>query len=281
MLDASAPPYEHSEAVTMSDMLNDSTSAAALQQKCCNKCGEARPCTAFSKSKNTRDGLQTHCKQCNAQYYRENADKVRESHARYRSENPDKEREYQARHYRENADKVRESHARYYRENPDKVREGHARYYRENADKMRAAVLRYRSENPDKARAKGQRRRARKNNLPSQWTDTDIQRMLVYWGNCCAVCNQHVEPNNAFYYLAQDHWIAIADPRPDNPGTVPWNMLPLCHSKIGNTAGCNNSKHDADPIAWLHSCYPDDPRLVAKILARIAKYFKTVTDGAL
>jgi len=53
-------------------------------------------------------------------------------------------------------------------------------------------------------------------------------------------------------------------------------MLPLCHSKIGNALGCNNSKSNDDPIAWLHSLYPNDPKLVAKILARIAKYFKTV-----
>ena len=266
MLNTSTPPYEHSEAVTMSDMLNDSTSSAALQQKCCNKCGETRPCAAFSKDKTSRDGLQTHCKQCDARYRNENADKLREGKARYRSEN---------------ADKVREGDARYLSENADKVREYQARYRSENADKERERQARYRQANPDKVRAKGQRRRATKRALPSQWTDTDIQRMLVYWGNCCAVCSQHVEPNNAFYYLAQDHWIAIADPRPDNPGTVPWNMLPLCHSKIGNAAGCNSSKNDTDPIAWLHSCYPDDPRLVAKILARIAKYFKTVTDGAL
>jgi len=59
------------------------------------------------------------------------------------------------------------------------------------------------------------------------------------------------------------------------------------------SVGGSTAKSDADPIEWLHyrilNCqeildgclYPDEPKQVAKILARIAKYFKTVTDGVL
>ena len=250
---------------TMSDILNDSTSPDGALLKCCTKCGETKPCAAFSKDKNRRDGLQPQCKQCAARYKSDNADKLHEYRARYRSERPDK---------------VRESGARYYRKNVDKARERHARYYRKNVDKLHEYGAQWRQANPDKDRAKAHRRRATKRALPAQWSDTDAQRMLAYWKNCCAICEQKVEPNNAFYILAADHWIALTDPRPDNPGTVPCNILSLCHSKIGNTAGCNNSKHNADPIAWLNRLYPDDPKLVAKILARIAKYFKFIeTDG--
>ena len=262
---------------------------ADIPLKRCPGCGETKPHSEFSKDKARRDGLQAHCKQCRAKYRSDNADKiregvaryrsenpakVREGQARYRSENPAKERERHARYRSENPAKARESHARYYRKNVDKARERHARYYRKNVDKLHEYGAQWRQENPDKDRAKAHRRRATMRALPAQWTDTDAQRMLAYWGNRCAICSQHVEPNNAFYYLAQDHWIALDDPRIDNPGTVPCNILPLCHSKIGNALGCNNSKSNADPIAWLHSRYPDDPRLVAKILARIAKYFK-------
>jgi len=215
---------------------------ADIPLKRCNKCGETKPCAEFYKYKNTRDGLQAHCKQCNARYYRENLGKARESSARWRQANLDKVREYQARYRSANADKLSEYNAR------------------------------WRQANPAKTRAKEHRRRATERALPSQWTSADAQRMLAYWDNCCAICSQHVEPNNAFYYLAQDHWIPITSP--ECPGTVPWNMLPLCHSKIGNTAGCNSAKSNADPIEWLHRLYPDDPKLVAKILARIAKYFK-------
>ena len=260
----SAPPYEHSEAVTMSDIDNVNANSPDALLRRCTKCGETKPCAGFSKNKTERDGLQRHCKSCAAKYRLENAGEISEYGAQYRIKN---------------ASKVREKNARWRSENPDKAREGKARWQRENPDKVRAADARWQQANLDKVRAKEHRRRATKRALPVQWSDTDIQRMLVYWGNRCAICNQHVEPNNAFYFLAADHWIALTSP--ECPGTVPCNILPLCHSKICSALGCNNSKSNADPIAWLNSRYPDDPKLVAKILARIAKYFKTVTDGAL
>ena len=248
-----APPYEHSGGNTVDVTNNSNANSPDALIKRCPGCGETKPHSEFSKNKAQRDGLQTHCKQCVAVY-----------HARYRSKNIDALRERDVRCYRENADKIHERKARYHSENADKIHESNARYHREN---------------PDKARATAHRRRATKRALPSQWSDTDIQRMFAYWKNRCAICNQHVEPNNAFYFLAADHWIALTSP--ECPGTVHWNMLPLCHSKIGSALGCNNSKHDADPIEWLNRRYPDDPKLVTKILARIAKYFKfIVTDGA-
>jgi len=256
----------------MSDILNDITTPNDAPLKRCTGCGETKSHSEFSKDKAQRDGLQLHCKQCNAKYRSENSDKISERRARWYRENAAKIREYQARYSRENAAKERERHARYYRENADEVRESQARYQRENPAKVRECQARWHQANPAKTRAENHRRRATKRALPSQWSDVDVQRMLAYWGNRCAICEQRVEPNNAFYYLAQDHWIPITSP--ECPGTVPCNMLPLCHSKIGNALGCNSAKHDADPIAWLHRLYPDDPKLVAKILARIAKYFK-------
>jgi len=251
------------------DVRNDHTAtfSDALVKRC-TKCGATKPHSEFSKDRTRRDGLRPHCKQCAAKY-----------HARYRSANADKLSESKARYRSDNADKINAGAARYRSENADKINADTARYRSENPAKERANQARWRQANPDKVRAAGHRRRATMRALPSQWTDTDIQRMLAYWDNRCAVCGQHVEPNNAFYYLAQDHWIPLTSP--ECPGTVAWNMLPLCHSKIGNTAGCNSAKSNADPIEWLNRLYPNDPKLVAKILARIAKYFKAVTDGAL
>ena len=271
----------------MSDIPYDSAAPDGALIKRCPGCGETKPHSAFCKSK--RDGLQAHCKQCEAKYRSANADKISESQARYRSANADKISERKARYRSENPAKERERSARYRNANPDKVRESQARWYRANAvkerervarwrqanpDKRRESVARWRQANLDKVRAAWHRRRATKRALPAQWSDADAQRMLAYWKNCCAICSQHVEPNNAFYYLAQDHWIPLTSP--ECPGTVPCNMLPLCHSKIGNALGCNSAKYNADPIEWLHSLYPDEPKLVAKILARIAKYFKFI-----
>lgn len=48
----------------------------------------------------------------------------------------------------------------------------------------------------------------------------------------------------------------MSDTRADNPGTVPWNMLPLCHgmkdAPIGEPS-CNLSKGNKDPVKWLIS----------------------------
>src|SRR4030095_13167308 len=53
---------------------------------------------------------------------------------------------------------------------------------------------------------------------------------------------------------AIDHWIPLADPA--SPGTVPWNMLPLCHWKkntknSSHAPYCNASKGAKDPVVWL------------------------------
>ena len=45
--------------------------------------------------------------------------------------------------------------------------------------------------------------------------------------------------------MAMDHWIPIVSP--DCPGTVPWNIVPLC----GGAGGCNNSKSDRNAAEWL------------------------------
>jgi len=259
-----APPYEHSGGNTVDVTNNSNANSPDALLKRCPKCGERKPCAEFYKHKNRPGGLAAQCKQCAAKYDRDNASKIHERQTRY---------------YRDNIDELRERQARYRSENPDKLRERSARYRSENPGQVRESKARWQQANPDKVRAAKHRRRATKRALPSQWTDADAQRMLAYWKNCCAVCGQKVEPNHAFYFLAADHWIALTSP--ECPGTVPWNMIPLCHSKIGNAVGCNNLKSNADPIAWLHDRYPGEPKQVAKILARIAKYFEFIeTDGA-
>jgi hypothetical protein len=66
--------------------------------------------------------------------------------------------------------------------------------------------------------------------------------------------------------------IPLTDPRPDNPGTVPTNIVPLCHG----VDGCNLSKSNGDPIEWLTSRYV--PRKAKQILARIQAYFDSLKE---
>jgi len=96
------------------------------------------------------DSLMDEKKAKRAEYYRKNADKLRENRAEYRQKNADKVREKKAEYYRKNADK----RAEYYRKNADKVCKKMAEYYRKNADKVRKKVAEYNRKNADKVRGK-------------------------------------------------------------------------------------------------------------------------------
>ena len=143
-----------------------------------------------------------------------------------------------------------------------------ARYYQENKDEIAARLLRYRQENKDKIAAKDARRRARKNGLPNDWTAKDEQYAFDYFEGLCAVCGK---PLNGFWHTgAMDHWIPITADVEDNPGTVPWNMVPLCHG----IDGCNNSKNAKMPEEWLIEQY--GKRKAGQIIKRIEAFFDTV-----
>ena len=70
--------------------------------------------------------------------------------------------------------------------------------------------------------------------------------------------------------IAADHWIPLSYKGTDNPGTVPWNILPLCHG-IG---GCNNHKCNRDPIEWLVEKLGEEAAM--QKLAEIQAYFDLV-----
>jgi hypothetical protein len=122
----------------------------------------------------------------------------------------------------------------------------------ENQNANRRGLFRLLSEalrgpKPDPAAPKPKMPRAyivRKRRLPDTFTDQDWQRALEYWGHQCAVCGR---PRGLWHTLAADHWIPLSDP--DCPGTIPTNIVPLCHGE----GGCNNSKRSRSPQDWLEA----------------------------
>jgi uncharacterized Zn ribbon protein len=105
----------------------------------------------------------------------------------------------------------------------------------------------------------------RKQNLPRTFSAQDWNRALDYWGDKCAICER---PRGLWHTLAQDHWIPLT--HPDCPGTVPTNILPLCHGEDG----CNNSKGKKDPEAWLVAKL--GRRRANRKLREIADYFNWI-----
>jgi len=120
-----------------------------------------------------------------------------------------------------------------------------------------------------RSKCSNNRRRARKESLPSNFIEDDWHYALEYFHGCCAVCNRPLVDLFSTHTAAQDHWIPITDPRPDNPGTVPHNILPLCHGENG----CNNRKRNRDPVSFLEETF--GKRRSRRILDRINAFFMT------
>jgi len=276
------------------------------QTKRCTKCGEAYPLTSehWHRDKNKSDGFHSYCKMCacerrrqyskvnadkvresrrkyyesnadkvrerNHRYYEANADKLRESKRQYRESNADKERKRQRKYYEANADKILERQRQYYEANAEKVLEYQRQYRETNPDKLRERQRRYYKTNPDKAKVKTHRRHARKRDLPDTMTAQDWRYALDYFNGCCAVCGRQLNDLFGEHTAAMDHWIPLASP--DCPGTIPSNVVPLCHG----VSSCNLSKGAKDAQAWLVETY--GTRKGKQIMARIEAYFASLDD---
>lgn len=155
--------------------------------------------------------------------------------------------------------------------NPEVVKKHKSESAKRNRPAANARGRKHAHKHPEKVNINTHRRLARIHELPFAFTDTDWQRCLKYWGSACCVCGRQVSDE---LYIAKDHWIALKDDRPDNPGTVPTNIVPLCHTRKGAKWGCNNKKRDRDPREWLISEYGEQQ--ADAIIARIAAYFASL-----
>lgn len=252
--------------------------SASEGHKRCRSCLTEKPATTefFYRSKSNRDGLNSWCKYCmderKATWDAENAERREESSRAYRETNREAIREYQQNWVLKNADRLRQYRKEKRAANIDHVRQDRL----VNADRYRAWMRAWRQrnkgrereyyeQNKDKARIRSRTYETRKMNLPSAFTENDWQRALEYFSGCCAVCGR---PPGLFHTLAMDHWIPISSP--DCPGTIPANIIPLCHG----IDGCNNSKNRNDPVIWLTKTF--SKRRAKEILTNIANYFSSL-----
>lgn len=139
-----------------------------------------------------------------------------------------------------------------------------------NIEREREKSKRWRKKNRKLVMVNEQRRVARKKGLPSNFTKDDWQYALDYFNGCCAACGRQMNDMFGEFKPASDHWIPLSYEGSDNLGTVPNNMVPLCHGK----GGCNNRKHGKLPVVWLEEQF--GKRKAAEILRRIETFFTTV-----
>lgn len=261
------------------------------QPKKCSKCGEWFPATTeyFNRNRVTKDGLHSECKACrkaynaehkeekrayNQRWYAEHKEDTDARNARWRAEHKEEQRTYFARYYAEHKSEKREYDVRYYVEHRNELRQHAARYYAEHREKQRVYVALYRVKKPEVIKAAEQRRFARKRQLPNTLTAQEWRDCLTYFSNKCAYCGKEAD---FWTVIAAEHYIALKDPRADNPGTVVTNIIPACHGRKGVPAGtpcCNNNKGNKDPEQWLIERF--GKRKAREIQKRIEAYFEVV-----
>lgn len=116
------------------------------------------------------------------------------------------------------------------------------------------------------------KRRTREAEIPFCFSKDDWNKCLRWWDYRCCICGKTV---GLWHTIAIEHWIPVSDKRPDNPGTVPWNIVPMCHARPGMPAGkscCNNSKSSHDPETWLAKRV--GKRKAKRVLKRVYEYFE-------
>jgi hypothetical protein len=252
--------------------------------KRCYKCKQELPATLdyFSKK---NDGLASLCKECAKieakKYYRKyketDPDSLREKgnerKRKWRKENPEKYTAERQRHMANNLEKERERCRLYrrkkYQESPDEVRAKNRQWAKENPISVHERNQRFRANNPQYSKIKNAKRKARKQSLPDNFTAQDWQRALDYFNDCCAVCGC---PAGLWHTIAADHWIPLTSP--NCPGTIPTNIIPLCHAQKDGEGGCNNSKYNREPEQWLTEKY--GKRKAQQVLDRINTYFEYI-----
>jgi hypothetical protein len=107
------------------------------QTKQCAKCKAHKPLTAFTKRRNTKDGLYCYCRAC-----------VQAKGRIYQAENADAIRARRRARYAANREQVQEQHRRYYAE---RGRFCQRAYYAANAERIRAQRRMHRAANREKA----------------------------------------------------------------------------------------------------------------------------------
>lgn len=165
----------------------------------------------------------------------------------------------------EHADHVSSENQKRYQKNRALVLKRVSDRYQRKKTEIDIYRQQWRTRNNGKVKTQYQRREARKKGLPDQISAADWKRALDHFEHRCAVCGR---PPGLWHTLAMDHWIPLANP--SCPGTIPQNIVPLCHG----LGGCNNLKGKQDPQTWLVKQY--GVKKAEKIMARIKTYFDSL-----
>lgn len=98
--------------------------------KTCTKCKVEKELSEFSKSKRSKDGFQSHCKDCVKEYHQNSREKIAEYQKQYQRGNRAKLYRKARQYRRDNCEKITEREKRYRRDNYEKIAEYQRQYER-------------------------------------------------------------------------------------------------------------------------------------------------------
>lgn len=247
--------------------------------KRCAKCQQIRPLSNFNKHRSAKDGLDTYCRDCKFIIGGYKKRKISPSEGvpdgfrrclRCKIVFPASTDFFSK---AKNAAGLRATckvcqsvlWAEWYKTNTEYARAASRKFKADNPNHVRERNKRYRHTHPERIRVFKSRREDRKRSRTNDLSDEQWVNALQHFGGCCAVCGR---PPGLWHIIAMDHWIPLSSP--DCPGTIVTNIIPLCHG----VGGCNNSKKDRMPSAWL--LWKFGKREARVIEAKIMAYLKGV-----
>lgn len=215
------------------------------QSKTCSKCGETKPLEMFSKNRNTKDGLQTQCKACNAAYQAANRERISQRLKERRKTHGDQMRAQSRASWAKHREKRLEWHRKHYQENKAAYAEYHKKRYPLIAERKRAVSKKWREDNPERYRQQmrdwlvanldkhnehSRQRRARLRDATiAEVTNRDIRRLM---SSPCLYCGSHEN-------ITVDHVVPLARGGSHAIG----NLVPACKT-------CNSRKKDSFIVEW-------------------------------
>lgn len=250
--------------------------------KQCSSCHEYKSRTTdfFNYASREKDRLRRVCRECRKRIYYADPIKYRARAAEWQRNNPEKaakrKREWEQTHRPPPKQRNHQSSEVTRQHKRDNYRRWSRRRAEQNPNSRLNRRL-FKTQHPDEHKAREreqnrlaeQRRRARKRQVPNQFTNNDWQCCLLHFNGCCAYCSNPPRLFDRYAVLHADHFIPISSP--NCPGTVPWNIVPACQT-------CNGSKHDRDAVEWMRDKFGS--RHAKRVLANIETYFDTVQSAA-
>jgi len=193
--------------------------------KVCTKCEELKSMVNYAMKKIGLGGKQQACKLCTKTYYAENRERIIQTERKWREKNPEKKKKMNREYYEENRDVCLYAMRKYRKENRGREVERTRKWREENRGRYLESCC-----------IRAHRRRARKSNLPDDFTLEQQSEVLTYFNNACALTGEKLN-------RSWDHALPIAS---GHGGTTYGNMYPL-------RGDLNSSKCDSNLFEWFES----------------------------